>query len=41
MKIDGDSFAWGEWPLNEKARRRQVALLGRFPEGLWEAKDAQ
>jgi hypothetical protein len=42
IRVDRKSFAWADWPLNEKARRRQVELLGRFPENLWEtARDEQ
>lgn len=40
MRIVGKSFDLVEWPLDDKAKRRQVELLGKFPENLWEAKHA-
>jgi hypothetical protein len=40
ISIDGSSFGWRMWPLDEKASQRQVELLGKFPENLWEAKKA-
>ena len=41
MRIDGRSFSMPEWPLNDKAKRRQVELLGKFPDTLWEAEHVQ
>ena len=38
MRCLGDGYHFAEWPLNDKARRRQVELLGKFPENLWEAR---
>lgn len=38
MRIDREraSFAWAEWPLNDKAIRRQAELFKKIPHSLWE-----